>query len=316
MKSIAITGSSGFIGTRLSVYLLSKGFRVIGLRRLDSVVLPPNPHIETRFVDYTDVNSILSALQGVHIVVHLASLVHRSDLLHSYSSYHYYGTSIVTATANLASAASRLSIDRFIYISSISVNSIPDAGKIISSCDNECPLNNYAIAKLSAEQILKSISSLSSFSYIILRPPLVYGSNAPGAFSLLKNVFRLCPVNIFSTLSAQRSFISIENLVEVIFLCCTVPAVLNESYVIADPVPVSVSLLAEIYYSLDFRRTLAIPIPPLFYKAILYMFAKSAVWSKITTSLVIDSTTFSQHSGWVPSSLHVPPDSLFRALSD
>ena len=71
MKTIAVTGGTGFVGRALSKTLLEKGFSVRVLtRRKPADTLPGAAYAEA---DFSDVESLKRALAGADAAVHLAA---------------------------------------------------------------------------------------------------------------------------------------------------------------------------------------------------------------------------------------------------
>ena len=69
MTKIAITGSTGFVGSNIAAVLQEFGHEVIGLGRRTPEVAPTWPVIQ---VNFDDVGSIAGALDGCEAVVHCA----------------------------------------------------------------------------------------------------------------------------------------------------------------------------------------------------------------------------------------------------
>lgn len=69
MATIAITGSTGFVGSNIASVLVKYGHEVIGLVRKEPETELP---WSTRLVDFTSVDSLTTGLTGVDAVVHCA----------------------------------------------------------------------------------------------------------------------------------------------------------------------------------------------------------------------------------------------------
>jgi nucleoside-diphosphate-sugar epimerase len=69
---------------------------------------------------------------------------------------------------------------------------------------------------------------------VIIRPPLVYGYNAPGNFgSLVKAIKRGIPLPL-RNINNQRSFIALDNLIDFIITCATHPKAANQTFLVSD----------------------------------------------------------------------------------
>ncbi len=73
--------------------------------------------------------------------------------------------------------------------------------------------------KFEAEQRLLELAKETGMEVVIIRPPLVYGPNAPGNFgSLVKWVNKVYPLT-FRIIHNQRSLIALDNLSGFVALC-------------------------------------------------------------------------------------------------
>lgn len=149
MAKIAITGSTGFVGSNIASVLLSRGHQVIGLGRRAPEVAPSWP---VKVVDYTDVDSVARALAGFDAVVHCAiandfnKLV--DDRVFAYDSYVGL-TQTVTAAANLAGAKPIL----------ISTDWVMDGTQHrVPETDPGNPINFYGALKILSEQVIRDLS--------------------------------------------------------------------------------------------------------------------------------------------------------------
>ena len=240
---IAVTGSGGHIGRAFILHLLHLGYEVVGLSRTEARLA--HPSYSHYCVDYRCILALEEALRGCHSVVHLAGLAH-APLLLRVPSYRLFHDANVLPTINLLVSASRAGVDRFVFISSISVYGSSSPGVIINDVTRPCPENAYAISKYVAECFVSEYCKSSSMKYVILRPPLVYSSNSPGNLSKLILLFRFLPVNIFSLFNKPKFFVSLANLLEALVLSCVSSGVVDQVFVISDPSPVSESLRNEL----------------------------------------------------------------------
>ncbi|MEO5592032.1 MAG: NAD-dependent epimerase/dehydratase family protein [Chitinophagaceae bacterium] len=190
MKTIAVTGSTGFVGKRLMAYNIEKfHLRPINLRD-------------------TPVNAI--NLLDVDVVLHLAGKAHQMEPIDDkvYFDVNY------ELTKQLADKALLQGIKQFIYISSTKVYG-DDINEILSEHSPCLPVDAYGASKLKAEQYLQSLQS-DSFKIAIIRPPLVYG---PGVKGNMIRLLQLADKNFplpFGKINNARSMVFIDNLIELI----------------------------------------------------------------------------------------------------
>ena len=104
MKRILITGGAGFIGSRLALKLLSQGYNIVVLDNLSPQVHGDNPketsplyrsireHVDFIKGSVTSRETLLSVLQGVDAVVHLAAETGTGQSM--YDIYNYVNVNI------------------------------------------------------------------------------------------------------------------------------------------------------------------------------------------------------------------------------
>jgi nucleoside-diphosphate-sugar epimerase len=127
------------------------------------------------------------------------------------------------ATAALAEAAAAAGVARFVFLSSIGVHGAETFGRPFSAADTPAPHSPYTISKLEAENELARIAAERGLEVVVLRPPLVYGPDAPGNFAtLLRAVDRGLPLPL-GAIHNRRSFVAIDNLVDLIALVDSPP---------------------------------------------------------------------------------------------
>lgn len=149
MAKIAITGSTGFVGSNIASVLLERGHQVIGLGRRAPQVSPSWP---ITVVDYTDVDSVANALTGFDAVVHcaIANDFNRlvDDRIFAYNSYVGL-TQSVTQAANLAGAKPIL----------ISTDWVMDGTQHrVPETDPGNPINFYGALKILSEQVIRDLA--------------------------------------------------------------------------------------------------------------------------------------------------------------
>ena len=156
---IAVTGATGYVATYLINSLVAKGYRVKGLCRNESLLsadLIANDLVEYVSVDYQE-KSLVEAISGCDVVVHLAALVHDRALksTNNFASYHEVN---VVNTISLVKACLSVGIKRFVFISTISasVNTRIHAKIAIGKASPSTPGDIYGYTKLVAESFCVS----------------------------------------------------------------------------------------------------------------------------------------------------------------
>jgi dTDP-4-dehydrorhamnose reductase len=144
---IAITGSTGFVGSNIASVLQSSGHEVIGLVRSEAK-LP----WQTKLVDFTNEDSISSALEGTQAVVHCAIANDFNRLLQD-RDFAY--DSFVGMTSRVVKAANKAG-SKPIYIST---DWVMDGTTHLSLESNKGnPVNFYGFLKAMGEQVVRDLA--------------------------------------------------------------------------------------------------------------------------------------------------------------
>ena len=170
---IAVTGATGFIGRKVVDQAISQSMELIVLIRKDTDNLwLNNEGVAAKVCDYSDIDSLSSALQGVDIVLHLAA-----DMR---SSNQYVNT--MHLTENVLASLNALNISRLILVSSISVldyiskNPKSEVLENWAYCEIDSQLGDYARMKRDQEKkVIEWAKTGKQLS--IVRPGLVIDNN-------------------------------------------------------------------------------------------------------------------------------------------
>jgi dihydroflavonol-4-reductase len=178
---VLVTGSTGFIGSRLVRHLTGEGDRVRVLLRPESRMEQTVEHVETVRADYGDAGALAVAVGGVDRIVHLAGVTKAVG-----NSGYEAGN--VTPVKNLLAAVKEAnpSLKRFLLVSSLAAAGPASEGiKGVRESDGAKPVSAYGRSKLQAERLI--MESSTEIPVTIVRPPAVYG---PGDRDVLQ-VFRM-----------------------------------------------------------------------------------------------------------------------------
>jgi nucleoside-diphosphate-sugar epimerase len=291
---LLITGADGYIGSELSCCLEELGkYSLIKLSRTPSLLknLILSPELSTNG-DWERV------LADVSVIVHLAGRAHmlNDNVLNPLTEFRRVN---MEGTLNLAKQAIKQGVKRFVFISSLGVNGNNNKQPFIE-LDTPNPQEPYAISKLEAERGLLALAKESSLEVVIIRPPLVYGSNAPGNFgSLVKWANKRIPLP-FGAIRNQRSFIALDNLVSFIIHCIDHPKAANEVFLISDGEDVSTTQLLKKVTKSFGKRAFLLPIPVSWMTFSAKMIGKADVANRLFGSLQVDSSKARDLLGWKP----------------
>ena len=168
---VLLTGSSGYIGSVMSVKLQEAGHDVVGLDTnfFADCNLGVPPRIPEIKKDIRDVN--FSDLKGFDVIIHLAAL--SNDPMGEINSSLTYDINLY-ATLKMAEKAKKAGVGRFIYASSCSIYGAGDGDKILNEESPLAPVTHYAMSKAFAEEGLARLAD-SSFSPVFMRNATVHG---------------------------------------------------------------------------------------------------------------------------------------------
>ncbi|MGB3204737.1 MAG: NAD-dependent epimerase/dehydratase family protein [Crinalium sp.] len=309
MKSILITGATGFIASHLMPLLIKHGWCISAAIRSNSNQIPT----DVTPVSIGDINSSTSwhhALKDIDILIHLAARAHILQDKASNPEAEFFKVN-TEGTANLVKQAIQAGVKHFVFISSIgAMTTLSDRPLTENSpCQPDTP---YGRSKLQAEQALISLAKQSNMTWTILRPTLVYGSGNPGNMErLIKLVNRGFPLP-FARVKNRRSFIFVGNLVDAIATCLTHPQAANQIFLVSDGEDVSTpELVSKIALQIQKPCNL-LPVPTSLLKFTGYLGDKleyltkkplplnTATVDRLLGSLFIDSNHIQNTLNWQP----------------
>lgn len=227
-KVCVVTGSTGFIGRSVCTTLPKLGRRVRAIARYSG---DPAYMTVGEIGPSTDWSAMLVNAESV---VHLAARVHltsrnKNDALREFRLVNVEGT------RRLAEQAAQFGVKRFVFLSSIKVNGETTADQEpFRSTDMPAPLDAYGQSKAEAEAVLSDLAARTGMEVVIIRPPLVYGCGVKGNFArLVKLVGNGIPLP-FASVKNLRSFVSLDNLVDLLARCLEHPSAAGQTFLASD----------------------------------------------------------------------------------
>ncbi|MGN8273978.1 UDP-glucose 4-epimerase family protein [Pseudomonas sp. SMV71] len=294
---VLVTGAGGFVGESLILKLLaSERFIPVGTSRR---TIKLNALCQVLMLDLNRPEAWPSLLD-IQVLVHCAARVHvmnegTEDPLTSFRQIN------VQATANLARHAASCGVKRFIFISSIKVNGEQTfPGAPFTADDKPAPEDPYGISKLEAELVLMEIGRETGMEIVVIRPPLIYGDGVRANFlTMLKWLNKGIPLP-FGAVNNLRSLVSMENLVDLIFVCIDHPGAAGQVFLVSDNEDISTArLLRELSIGLG-KKVRLLPIPRWLLLGIGRVLRKEAWIGRLCNSLQVDISKTCERLNWKP----------------
>ena len=159
MSTIALTGGTGFVGTRLIALALEAGHQVRALTR--------RPQAERAGISWIqgDLNhaaALAELCEGADAVIHVAGVVNAPDRAG-------FAAGNIDGTRNMLEAAKAKGVGRFVHVSSLAAR--------------EPELSAYGWSKAEGDKLVME----SGLDWAMVRPPAIYG---PGDLEMLE-LFKL-----------------------------------------------------------------------------------------------------------------------------
>ena len=247
IKTVALTGATGFIGINILGVLVRQDIRIRALYRCHSSHKRPDlPGISWIEGDLADSGSLKNLVEGADALIHCAGLT-KATRPEDFFRVNTDGTK------NLLQIIQEYGlIRRFLFISSLAARH-PE-------------LSPYATSKLRAEQLVKNECRVP---WTILRPPAVYGPGDREILPLFKAMDKGIAL-IPAPTSNRFSLLHVSDLAEAVLELIQSLECKEETIEIHDGTPGGYSWndVINIFETVKGKRVFAIRIPPSLLKAI------------------------------------------------
>lgn len=296
---VLLTGASGFLGRAVCTALLSRGVRVTAMVRRQDAWLPDGV-ISWVAPDLPDLApDTVQCLAGIDTVVHAAGRAHmlQDRATNPLTAFRRVNTEGTLALARVAASAG---VRRFIFVSSIGVNGSRSGDQAFRAEDTPQPDSPYAQSKWEAEQALTRLQAESDMTVLHLRPPMIYGPAAPGNFALLARlVAKGWPLPL-GGLRAPRSFVALNNVVDILTHMVLHPNPPSGVYLVAD---------AQVTTTTEFIRAMAngmgqnltlIPVPAGALLMLASLAGRGEQIRKMSVPLAVNIQSTEARLGWTP----------------
>lgn len=218
---IAIIGASGFVGLRLveRLHLTGQAEVVPIVHQYRSLAVLGRFTLPWRVVNPSDPAALGDALKGCDAVVH-AALGDPGQ--------------IVTMAEALYPAAERAGIKRIVALSSAAVHSLTPA----SGTDETTPIltnqkSDYNTAKAKAEVVLDAARRRGKVELVQLRPSIIHGPRSRLVADLASQILG-GTAYLVDQGSGICNAVSVDNLIDAIWLALTTPAADGNTFLVND----------------------------------------------------------------------------------
>jgi nucleoside-diphosphate-sugar epimerase len=294
---VLVTGATGFIGRNVLAFLHQNG---LAAREAVRTIPSGASKGSDRCVigDLATGGEWREAVQGIETIIHLAGRAHILKQEGAQACRMLYKINML-ATQRLAEEAVAAGVRRIVFVSTIAVHDVHTDGRLTESQPLKAR-DDYGKSKLLAEETLRSIECSSGLEVVIVRPPLVYGPDAPG------NIYRLSrliatglPLPVPSKENV-RSLIGVENLASFLVACTTHPAAAGETFLISDSEDVSTAQIVHYLAEGMGKKAWLVPFPAPALKTVASIFGAGGLYDKMYSSLQVDPSKAINLLGWSP----------------
>jgi UDP-glucuronate 4-epimerase len=249
MSTILITGAAGFIGSHVTLALLQRGERIVGIDNLNDYYdvalkqarlerLQTHQNFEFHKINIADapaIQSLMTSHPDIDRIVHLAAQAGvRYSLTHPYA---YADSNLTGHLVMLEAARHCKNLKHFVYASSSSVYGGNTKQPFsIDDSVNE-PVSLYAATKRAGEMMAQSYAHLYAFPATGLRFFTVYGAwGRPDMayYSFTRDILAGKPINVFNHGNMKRDFTWIDDCVAGVIGALDHPPTAHGKYCIGD----------------------------------------------------------------------------------
>ncbi|MBL7003757.1 MAG: NAD-dependent epimerase/dehydratase family protein [Gammaproteobacteria bacterium] len=257
MTKYLVTGSTGFIGSRLLGLLstIECDVRLLARSKVDNY--------ETVVCNLEQNKISKHTFESVDTVFHLAGFAH--DMRDADKIADLYHKVNVGATVQLANLAVKSGVKRFVFVSSVKAGGAPPLGTCANEKDQKEAEGVYGKTKREAELKLLEIGRVTGMHVSIIRPALVYGPDVKGNLQLMLSGIERGWFPPLPEAGNRRSMIHVDDLVRAILLVAEDKRANGEIFIATDGIPYSSREIYEAMCSLLNKKIPHWSIPKFFF---------------------------------------------------
>ncbi len=299
MKTILITGATGFVGYHIIERAIEKGYNLIASVRNSSDITHLKkyniPTVVLSLSDPTKLKSELLNLRNTYGCVDF--IVHNAGITQSLNNDDYYRVNY-TLTKNLIDSLIKIEMvpQKFILTSSIAALGPGNQLSLLPIKEDAKPhpVTHYGKSKLMAEEYLRTQNTLP---WIILRPTIVYGPREKNFFKMIKAIDNGLEVYVGSK-KQMLSFIYVSDLVNSMLEICD-NKVKNESFNLCDGKSYSIKIVNRAIKKVLSKQTISLVLPVFFVRIIAYIVGLISSFSRKAPILNLDKVNEIVQLNWL-----------------
>jgi UDP-glucose 4-epimerase len=252
--TILVTGAGGFLGRSVVARLLQRGHKVRAMIRPQAVA-PAWPNaVEIVRADLRVTEDLMTLLDGVGIVVHLASATSGNEDVQFAST--------VVGTEKLIDAMALSETRRLVLVSSLVVY---DWSRARGSMDEQTPLEDniysmggYTIAKAWQERIVRRAAAAHRWDLTVLRPGFIWGPEHAEIAGMGRHFWRIYLMfGPFTRLPLTH----VENCADAVAAAVDNPGAVGEIFNVVDDDSINVWRYVKEFAKRTGQTGLLVPIP-------------------------------------------------------
>jgi len=292
---VLVTGATGFIGKELLKHLVLYDVTAISRDKQ-----PADSNIKWKHLSLENLLASDTLDDKYDVAIHLAGRAHMlnensDDPLTEFRKVNK------EITLELAKQLATNGLKRFVFVSSIGVNgATTENQQPFTEESTTAPHSAYALSKYEAEVELSNLAKALNFELVIIRPPLVYGVNAPGNFGKLIQIVKKQLPLPFARINNKRSYVSVTNLASFLVICATHNKAANETFLISDGLPISTSVLLKKLMQALSKKSVLLPLPKSLIKVLLRILGKKTMAVQLLDDLEVDNSKAQSLLDWTP----------------
>jgi UDP-glucose 4-epimerase len=166
---------------------------------------------------------------------------------------------------------------------------------VLTEEDVPQPVDAYGHSKLAAEAFVRGYG----VPYTILRPVVIYGRGARANVAQLVRLARSPLPLPFGAFRKKRSLLALDNMLSAIQFVLERPATASQTYIVADPLPLSLAEMITVLREARSRSPNLVSIPESWVGATMRGIGNAGAWERVGNSLMVDITKL-RDAGWAP----------------